>query len=158
MSSEKIELRQASENDLSNVLGLFERSVREICGKDYTLAQINAWISTSLNRKEVWRKKLEAQYFLVAERDGAMTGFGSLEHNYIDFMYVSADHQNKGVARIIYTALEEEAVKNQVDALYSDVSKTARSFFEQRGFKVVHANNNMLGTENLINFRMVKKL
>lgn len=154
-----MQLRNAKKTDLDDVLNLFENTVERICIGDYTIPQVEAWLSLVQKRREVWSEKLESQYFILAERGETLVGFGSLDKGtYIDFMYTHYQYQGKGVASGIYRALEEEALRLESTVLQSDVSITARPFFEYLGFKVIRKNENHIKGENLINYRMEKSL
>jgi len=87
-----------------------------------------------------------------------MVGFASLENNdYLD-LYVYKDHQSKGIANKLFMEIEAEAIKSGVANLYSDVSITARPFFEKNGFKISSLQRKIMDEILIINFKMAKKL
>ncbi len=95
------------------------------------------------------------QYFLIAEIDEKMIGFGSLENgNHIDFLYIYKDFIRKGIANLIFDKLKAESLKLGFDKQTSDVSKTARPFFETKGFKVIRENKNKINGVEIINYHM----
>lgn len=78
--------------------------------------------------------------------------------NYIDFFYIHKDFQRQGIADKILTELELEAIRQHSKMLTSDISITAKPFFEKKGFRVKAEQKNIrLGIE-LINYKMEKKL
>ena len=154
-----MKLRRAGKNDLDNIVEMFEETVRNTCHVDYSAVEIEAWIGTARDNRLKWAQKIEEQYFIVAEAEGQLMGFGSLgEGGYIDFMYTHKDAQRKGVAMQVYLALEEEAQRLGENVLSSDVSLTARPFFEHLGFRVIHKNENHRKGQVLINYHMEKRL
>lgn len=147
-------IRRAKINDLEEVLTIFSETIKSTCKRDYSEEQIKVWVS-SINDKEKWKNKIINQFFIVVEFENRMVGFGSLEKgDYIDLMYVHKDYLRKGIANRIYQKLKEEAQKNGNKELTSDVSKTARSFFEKAGFVVIKENEFDLKGVKISNYLM----
>ena len=151
-------IRRATASDIDLVQELFRLTVSTLCQKDYTDVQIAAWLAAAQGNLPQWIRKLDQQYFLLAMDGPQLLGFGSVDGGYIDFMYAHPDYAGRGVASGILRELESEASRNGHQVLHSDVSITARPFFEKKGFKVLHANENIRGEENLVNYRMEKHL
>ena len=150
----KIELRHATLNDLNEMQDLFVETIISTCSKDYNDEQINVWTS-SVENKDRWRARITNQYFLVAEIDNKIVGYGSLDNgNYLDFLYVHKDFLRKGIANLIYEKLKSESFRHGFDKLTSDVSKTALPFFESKGFKIIKENKNMMNGVEIINYHM----
>lgn len=151
-----IKIRKAKLGDLPEILQLFSETIKNTCKNDYTPEQIAVWVS-SVENEERWIGLLESQYFLVAEIDSIIAGFGSLENgNYLDFMYVSKDFLRHGVAHTIFNHLEKEA-KRLGHFEMSDVSITAHPFFEKMGFQLVNTNRNIRKGIEIINYKMTRK-
>ncbi|MFK7970341.1 MAG: GNAT family N-acetyltransferase [Bacteroidia bacterium] len=151
-------LRTAIQSDLKGLKDLFLKSIQQACKNDYSPAEIAVWTATAHNQ-ERWQTMLETQYVLVAEIDGRLAGFGTLKgSDYLDFMYVHPDFLRRGVAGKLLQALEEKAHMRGSTILVSDISITARPFFEKSGFVVLRKNHNERDGEVLVNFRMEKKL
>jgi len=91
---------------------------------------------------------------LAFDTSNTLIGFGSLIKDYIDFMYVHRDYQGIGVATLILKVLMAEAKRQKYLIIYSEVSITARPFFESQGFKAVHENVKMVRGVEIRNFRM----
>ena len=67
----------------------------------------------------------------MAEEDGVLLGFGDISaEGYLDRLYVSKDHQRRGIATAICTALEEAVPAERIT---TQASITAKPFFEKRG-------------------------
>ena len=151
-----IKIRHVNINDLSEIQALYAETIKSTCKKDYNPEQINVWTS-SVENKARWQEALLHQYFLVAEINGKIVGFASLENgDYIDFMYVHKDHVRQGIAGRLYEALEKESERLGYTGITSDVSKTARPFFEKKGFQVVKENKRRIKGVEMINYRMIK--
>jgi putative acetyltransferase len=153
-----IKIRKATPKDLNSILELFVSTIKATCATDYNPQQIEVWVASSQN-PERWLKKIESHYFIVAEENHAIIGFGSLEeNNNIDLMYVHHEHLRKGVAQIIFEDLEKEAKSHIISELIARVSKTAKPFFEKNGFVKVQTKKNKIGNVTIINFAMKKEM
>jgi putative acetyltransferase len=153
-----ITIRQATSNDLGEVAQLFRETIEVVNAKDYSPEQINVW-KIGASKKERWLNKFSEQYFLVAEIDNKLAGFGSITHDgYLDFMYVSKNHQSIGIATEIYNELEKFAQANQLDKISSDVSITAKPFFEKKGFEMIREQQVDINGIKLTNYKMQKNL
>ena len=151
-------IRRASINDLHELQELFVNTIKKVCISDYNPAQIGAWIA-SVDNMERWKKRVSAQYFLVAELEGKIVGFGSLENNvYLDFLYVHAEHQHEGIGKLLYARIEAEARSHGIKLLTSDVSITAKPFFEKAGFEIETRQRIKIKDVELVNYKMVKIL
>jgi putative acetyltransferase len=152
-----ITLRHANMEDLPELHSLYVETIQHTCKKDYDLHQISVW-TASVENKERWKRALTHQYFLVAEIENKIVGFGSLENgDHVDFMYVHKDYLRQGIADKLYQALENESQRLGYNCITSDVSKTARPFFSKKGFKVVKESKNFIKGVEIINYRMMKE-
>lgn len=147
----------ATEKDLEELISLFVNTINSVCTKDYSPEQRAAWAAGAKNTDR-WKKKLETQHFIVSRTGQTITGFASLENNYIDFLFVHKDFQSRGIAKQLFEALQQKAIETNVETLISDVSITARPFFEKMGFVVIRKQDNPTRGVNLTNFRMEKHL
>jgi putative acetyltransferase len=156
--TKQIILRFGKLDDLSELQQLFVDTVSAICRADYNDEQIKAWIS-GIENTERWQGILTQQYVLVAEDKQGIVGFGSLDKgNYIDMLYVHKDRQKQGIAYQLYTKIEKEAKRQKQTFLTSDVSLTAKSFFEKMGFNTISQQTVVKQEIELINFKMTKRL
>ncbi|HEX5025279.1 MAG TPA: GNAT family N-acetyltransferase [Agriterribacter sp.] len=158
MKNPNMLLEPAEWKDLTEIQTLCVNTIKTVCRKDYSPEQIEAWVS-AIEDDQLWTKKLQEQYFLTAILSNEIVGFASLANsNYFDLLYVHKDFQSQGIASKLYEAIEAEAIKRHAVFLQSHVSITAKSFFIQRGFKVVREQLRMRSGVGLINFEMIKEL
>ena len=137
---------------------MFVDTISTICKDDYSPEQIKVWTS-SIENTQRWIDKLSSQYVLIAELDHKIVGYASLENNnYLDFLYVHKDFQRQGIADKLYTEIEKEAIKRKSTFMNSDVSETARRFFEKKGFKTITLQTNIIKGLEIINYKMTKIL
>lgn len=151
-------IRRATLSDLTEMQKMYAETIQSVCKSDYTPEQIEAWIS-GVKNKERWIEVIEKQFVLLAIIENQITGFGTLKDgNYIDFFYIHKDFQRQGIADKILNELEIEAKKHHSKIITSDISITAKPFFEKKGFTAKAEQKNIrLGVE-LINFKMEKEL
>lgn len=151
-------IRKGQIEDLTELQQLFVDTIKNICKTDYNSEQINVWAS-SIENSQRWQDIVTKQFLIVAQDNGKIIGFCSLDNgNYIDLLYVHKDYQRQGIAHKLYADIEKEATRQDQTKLTSDVSKTARPFFESIGFKVVSEQTVMRQSVELTNFKMTKKL
>lgn len=156
MNDLKKKIRKAILDDLPEMQALFVDSISTICINDYTPKQIKVWTSAIENTQK-WKDKLSNQYFLIAEIEHKIVGYASLENsNYLDFLYIHKDFQRQGIAKVLYNKIEKEALKRTSKILKSDVSITARPFFEKQGFLVIEPQVNIRQGVEIVNYRMTK--
>jgi putative acetyltransferase len=147
-------VREYRPDDLEAVVALFQRSVREVASRDYPPAQISAWAPEALDF-EAWARRLETGGVFVYERNDQIVGFTRVDDTgCVDLLYVHPEVQRQGVARALFDRVISWAVSRGIRHLRSEVSITARPFFERIGFRVVRQQVVERGDVSLQNFRM----
>ncbi|RYZ24199.1 MAG: GNAT family N-acetyltransferase [Chitinophagaceae bacterium] len=154
-----IRLRHASIDDVDALAALYRDTIGHINIRDYDEQQVAAWAGRSRNTESLVRR-IGEQYFLVAHSGSKLTGFASIttDGTYLDFLYVHHEHQGEGIAGALYDTLEAYARSLRSAAIESDVSITARPFFEYKGFMALCRQEVVLDGVLLHNFRMRKEL
>lgn len=151
-------IRKATLNDLSAITRLFKETINSVNRQDYSQQEAEVW-SQSAQNTERWAGKINNQYLLLAEQNEVVTGFASLTpEGYLDVMFVHKDFQRQGIAQTLFDALEAYAKENNIAEITSDVSITARPFFEKNGFNVLQRQENPREHVVLTNFKMQKVL
>ena len=77
---------------------------------------------------------------------------------YLHSMFAHIDFQRQGVATVLYEKIENHAQLNGVSRIWSEVSITAKGFFEKQGFFVEKEQKRKANKLYLTNFVMVKNL
>jgi putative acetyltransferase len=151
-------IRDYRAEDCRALVDLFTDTVRRIAIRDYSADQVAAWAPAPPCYTR-FAPRFTAKPSFVAELDGVIAGFSDMEPDgHIDLFYVHADHQGKGVATALLIHIESKARKAGLFRLYSEISFTARRFFEKRGFVVLAQQEVPVGDQVLTNFRMEKPL
>ncbi len=151
-------LRSYAPGDAEALLTLFRDTIRRVNSRDYAPEQVRAWASDDID-PAAWASRFDGRFVVVAEEPPRPIGFAELEPDgHIDRVYVSADHQRRGVARALLEALETEARRQGLGRLFVEASITARPFFESRGFTVRASQVVTCRGAELANYRMERIL
>ena len=149
------QVRAYRPSDLEACYGLFKATVQRVASKDYSPAQIQAWLGDDDQvTRQAWQTTLTAHVSLVAEKDGQLVGFGDMTlDGYLDRLYVHADFQKRGIGATLVNELERLVPTERYTTF---ASITARRFFEHQGYQVSYQNQVHRAGQTLINFKMVK--
>lgn len=148
----------AVDDDIPAIISLYRDTVININSKDYSPEQIKVWAGSAENTDR-WQKAIAEQFFILAFIENSLAGFGSLAADgYLDFLYVSKDHQRMGVAESLLRKIEQKAEEQKNTQIYSHVSKTARGFFEKYGYACEKEIEDPYKGVVFINALMVKKV
>jgi putative acetyltransferase len=151
-------IKIAQESDIPNIAKLFYETIQTINIKDYTQEEIDDW-SSWYSDTDKWKQKINEQFFILAQLNNELVGFGSLaKDGYLDYMFVHKEHQRKGIAKKLYNKIEEKAHEKKNHIIYSEVSITAKSFFESLGFEIEKPQKKKSKNKELTNFKMRKLL
>ncbi|MEP0984166.1 GNAT family N-acetyltransferase [Ekhidna sp.] len=150
-------IREATFDDVDEIIDLFISTVKAVNKRDYSAEQIAAW--TSAKDRSIWCKKIESQHFYVANIDDQIVGFSSIDDTgYVDFLYVHKDFQGIGIAKALLEEIEHKARKLQLTRIHSSVSITAQPFFKSRGFETYNQEHKELKGIAFTNALMEKVL
>jgi len=152
-------LRLLEEKDIPEMQHLFRSTVLNVNLKDYTKEEVADWASCGDDLLH-WKELLSQHHFIGAfdEQDN-MAGFSSMnKEGYLHSMFVHKDMQGRGVATQLLSEVEKMAKAYGVTEITSEVSLTAKSFFEQKGYKVVKSQKCRANQLELTNFVMCKRL
>jgi putative acetyltransferase len=145
-------------NDGPALLALFRETIRRVNSRDYSPAQVAAWASDNIDTVH-WFGRFAGRFVPVAEEAGRPVGFAELEANgHIDRVYVSADHQRRGIGQQLLAALVAEARRIGLARLFTEASITARPFFAAQGFTVVAPQVVTCRGVEFVNYRMERLL
>src|SRR5438034_4109387 len=123
-----VTLRPYRRDDAPALLALFRDTIRCVNSRDYSPAQIAAWASDNIDTGS-WFGRFTGRYVPVAEEAGRPVGFAELEPDgHIDRVYVSADHQRRGIVRQLLAAVVAEARRGRLARACNEASHTGRAF------------------------------
>ena len=129
-----MKLSEYRASDCPELTRLFYDTVHSVCAGEYTPEQLDAW-ADGCPDLEAWDRSLSAHDTLVAEEEGRILGFGDMTaEGYLDRLFVHREAQGRGIASALCAALEGRCSAPEFTV---HASKTARTFFQSRGYQVV---------------------
>lgn len=132
-----IEIRGYIESDAEVLWTLFFNTIRKVNRRDYSQQQVEAWAGDSFD-SEYWTKRMNGLSPFVAEIDGVIVGYTDLQSTgLIDHFFCHHEYQGKGVGRALMNHVLEVGQSRGIHRYYSEVSITARPFYEHLGFHFV---------------------
>lgn len=137
-------VRRARHGDEEGIHKAHMKSIKEVCSKDYTQEQINAWGGREFNFEQK-RKLIDNQYMWVVEDQGIVEGYGLLwfyPENHekegqadIGGLYLTPKVLGRGLGKEIVFYIKEMAKVVGVSEVYLSSTKTSKKFYESQGFK-----------------------
>ncbi len=145
----QITIKLYKESDSQALANIYYNTIHHINSKDYSKEQIEAWAPKSCLELEGWQKKWKKLPPIVARCNDIIVGFAEFENNgHIDCFYVHHECQGNGVGSALIGEIIKQAKIKNVSRIFSEVSITAKPFFEKMGF--------IVAKEQLVNIRGVE--
>ena len=137
---------------------LFYHTVHTVNILDYSQTQIDSWAPKDLDISIAIKKFREINPFVVTKK-GKIVAYADIQPDgYIDHFYCHHKFQRQGVGKLLFSVLKEEALKNDISQMYSNVSITAKPFFEAMGFLVEKEQMIEIKNQEFKNFRMICRI
>lgn len=152
-------IRIALDTDKIELRSLYRNTVLTINRRDYSQEEVEDWASCGDDLSKIG-EMIKTHYFIVAvDQLSQIVGFSSITpQGYLHSMFVHKDFQGKGVATILLKEIERYAVSVGITRITSEVSITARPFFEKRGYMVEVEQKRRANQLCLTNYWMAKEL
>ena len=153
-------IRPYRDGDAASLAIVFERAVRTIAARDYSSAQIAAWIGTEPREARFREKMADGRRCWVAtDEDDRVVAFVDLETNgHIDFLFADPGVAGRGVTTALLDVLEQAARKDGVSRLWVEASEPARRFFLKRSYSVLRRRDFEIGGVPIHNYAMERWL
>ena len=151
-------IRAALQSDAVELKKLFQNTVLAINRRDYLQAEVEDWASCGDDLSNI-EDMIKTHYFIVAvNQQSEIVGFSSITpQGYLHSMFVHKDFQGEGIATILLNEIEQYAITNGIMRITSEVSLTARPFFEKKGYIVEEEQKRKANQLSLTNFWMAKQ-
>lgn len=152
-------IRIAQPSDALEIKDLFQDTVLNINRRDYSKAEVEDWASCGNDISHI-KEMIRTHFFIVATNQQLqVVGFASItQQGYLHSMFVHKDFQGQGIATLLLKEIERYATTNGITRITSEVSLTARPFFEKRDYIVEKEQKRKANQLSLTNFWMAKKL
>ncbi len=128
-------LRRAKPADNDAIGCIHVRAIKEICASHYAPEEIEAWAKPRKHGHYI--ESIRSKEFYVAEEDGDVIGFGTLNqaNGEVEAVYVIPEAARRGIGQAILSKLEERAKDLGLNFLHLDSSLNAVSFYQSAGFE-----------------------
>ncbi|YCO04937.1 GNAT family N-acetyltransferase [Vibrio sp. VNB-15] len=153
-----ITIRYFREEEAPILWALFYNTIRYVNCRDYTEQQVRAWAPDEFD-SEIWLKKMISIQPFVAELDGVIVGYSDLQlSGLVDHFFCHHEYQGQGVGGALMVHVFKQAKAKGLTRLFSEVSITARPFYERLGFIGVKEQQVEVRGATLTNYVMEKRL
>ena len=151
----KIIIRNYCTEDTQALANIYYNTIHRINIQHYTKEQVDVWAPTSSLETEGWAKKFSRTIPIIATVEDEIIGFAEFEPNgHIDCFYCHHDWIGKGVGSALMKEILQRAKDNHIRLIFSEVSISAKPFFEKWGFRIVIQQTIVRKGIELINFKM----
>ncbi|MNL09242.1 putative acyltransferase [compost metagenome] len=135
-----LEIRRALHSDAAKMINAHRRSIREICFKDYSPEQIEAWAGHDF-REDHWHKTMDKDLvWVISDSASNVYGFGHLKlransEAEVAGLYFAPEVVGKGLGKKMMAMIFDECRQKEVKTLSLCATKTAKAFYESVGFQ-----------------------
>jgi putative acetyltransferase len=156
-----LQIRKATHDDAGKIIEAHRRSIREVCAKDYSPAQIAAWSGRDF-KPERWQQTMDRdQVWVISDNEKKIYGFGHLqikENNNAEIagLYFVPELIGKGFGKKLAQIIFDECKKKNVTNINLYATLTAKAFYESVGFRPLEITSITLGDESIDCVRMVR--
>ncbi|AOY84429.1 GNAT family N-acetyltransferase [Moorena producens JHB] len=149
-------IRNYQVSDAKAVIDVYKNAIMEIASEAYDRKQVEIWSSYPKDIDQ-FTKRLRMGITLVAVDGNNIAAFGQLHPaNHIDLLFTAKDYYRQGYATAIYQQLEDEALRQGVNCLYTEASRISKYFFLKQGFTIIEPETVLLRGVGFERFRMEK--
>ncbi len=153
-----VSIRKALPEDVEIVSRLFRKTIKTINALDYDPIQLQAW-SAKYEDLDWWMERVRNDHFVVAEDDKKILGFCSIStKGRLDLLYVHKDFQGNGIGSALMVEVNKYFNDLSIREITSEVSITARPFFEKMGFHFLRRQIKNIDGIEITNYVMKKKI
>ncbi|MDB2486485.1 GNAT family N-acetyltransferase [Porticoccaceae bacterium] len=151
-----ITIRHYQSWDAPELWNIFYHTIRHINRRDYSQAQVCAWASDHLD-PALWQQKMDDISPYIAELEGRVVGYADLQTDgLIDHFFCHYQYQGRCVGGQLMEHIFAQSKAQSINRLHSEVSITARPFYQRFGFVVNREQMLEIRGARLKNFVMEK--
>ena len=155
----EIFIRDYRPEDVQALANIYYNTIHRINIQDYTEEQVDVWAPITSLETEGWAKKFLRIKPIIATIGDEIVGFTQFEPNgHIDYFYCHHEWIGKGVGSALMKEILHRAENNHIHLIFSEVSITAKPFFEKWRFRVVAQQKILRQGIELTNFKMERAL
>lgn len=153
-------IRDYKPADAGALSALYRRSVETLGPRHYDRAQVAAWAALTPTPDGLAASRRDGRRTLVAADEAdAPLAFADLEPDgHIHYFYCAPEAAGRGIAALLYRALEDTAREAGIVRLHVEASEAARGFFARQGFVLRARRDFAIGEVAIHNYAMEKAL
>ena len=156
---QEIIVRKYKPEDVQELANIYYNTIHLINIQHYSQEQVDVWAPESSLEMEGWAKKFTRTKPFIAVVGNEVVGFAEFEPNgHIDCFYVHHNWIGKGVGKALMRAILTRAGELNIATIFSEVSITAKPFFESQGFIVLTEQTVAKKGIELTNYKMERKV
>lgn len=146
-------------DDVQDLANIYFNTVHKVNIQHYTQEQVNIWAPPTSLETEEWARKFLRTKPIIAVVGDKVVGFAEFEPNgHIDCFYCHHEWIGKGVGSTLMNEILTRAKNYNIDRIFSEVSITARPFFEKQGFVTLSERKIVRKGIELTNYKMERKI
>ncbi len=151
-----IEIRKYEESDARILWDIHYHTIRNVNIRDYSQAQVEAWVPDNFD-DSIWLKRMNGLNPFIAVIDNVIVGYTDLQPSgLIDHFFCHHEYQGQGIGKALMNHVLFVGNQRKLKRFHSEVSITARPFYEYFGFKVAQEQEVEIRGQKLRNFVMEK--
>jgi putative acetyltransferase len=125
--------RLAKIGDAKRLLEIRRRAILELTSPEMSAEAAQLW-ATQLSLVGMKRKLRDLEIW-VADRDGAVAGWGAIRGDYLEGLYTAPEFAGRGVSAGLLASLEGLMRERGILAVRAEASSNAREFYLRRGYR-----------------------
>lgn len=135
-------IRRARPEDAAGIYHAHKRSICELCARDYTAQQIDAWGRRPYDEAYMVRTIREHGVWVV-EHNGEIGGFGQVRielrsdavSGFVEGLYLVPEMTGRGYGRRLLEVMERHAARSGAHEMQLNSTLTARHFYLAMGYE-----------------------
>lgn len=131
-------IRKAEHADAEGIINAHVNSIRNICAKDYTDEQIEAWAGRKF-RADLWCQTIDRDFVWVIVKESKVLGFGHLavmDQEIAEIMgfYFIPSAIGQGFGKLLFLEMLKVCEEKKLKRLTLHATITAKPFYQKLGF------------------------
>jgi len=132
-------IRRAAHADAQGIINSHIRSIREICSKDYSPQEIEAWAGRDF-KVERWHATIDRDFVWVIDIGGKVSGFGHIALKddgsaYLHGLYFSPEAKGLGFGKKLFEEMLKVVREKKISKIRLHSTITAKAFYKHLGFQ-----------------------
>lgn len=132
-------IRPFKESDADELAALTLAAIRDVGARRYSDVQVAAWAARHPGPERFLERHASGHLiFVAADSDDRAAAYALLEPDgHLDMLYCHPDHTRRGLADELLAHAEQQARREGMERLFTEVSELARPAFERGGYEVL---------------------